>query len=136
MGLRQVRWILRPARFVDFSSPLFTSVADMDLVRGLVQYTQEILATAEAAASKGETCSPMTILIGQDGAMRLVVDSDWPLDSLALHHGAKSAFRVSADSGSLKVEGREGLQKCVLESSSPARIARLMLSGRGPALIF
>lgn len=97
----------------------------MNFVSRLVQHAQEILATAEAAASKGETCSPLTILIGQDGAIRLL--SEWPLDSLALHHGARSAFRVSSDRGSLRVEGREGSRACVLESSSPARIARLML---------
>jgi hypothetical protein len=99
----------------------------MNFVSRLVQHAQEILATAEAAASKGETCSPLTILIGQDGAIRLLNESDWPLDSLALHHGARSAFRVSSDRGSVRVEGREGNRACVLESSSPARIARLML---------
>jgi hypothetical protein len=116
-----------PPRFLDLSLLSLTSVADMNRVSRLVQQAQEILATAESASAKGETCSPMTILIGQDGAIRLLVDSDWPLDSLALHHGARSAFRVSADRGSLKVEGREGARACVLESSSPARIARLML---------
>jgi hypothetical protein len=116
-----------PPRFLDLSLLSLTSVADMNRVSRLVQQAQEILATAESASAKGETCSPMTILIGQDGAIRLLVDSDWPLDSLALHHGARSAFRVSADRGSLRVEGRQGLHACVLESSSPARIARLML---------
>ena len=68
----------------------------------------------------------MTILISQDGAIQLLVDSDWPLDSLALHHGARSAFRVSAERGAFRVEGREGSRTCVLESSSPARTARVM----------
>ncbi len=114
-------------RFPFNSAPKLTSVADKHLVSRMIEHAQEILATAEAAASHGETCSPMTILIGQDGAIQLMVDSDWPLDSLALHHGARSAFRVSTQRGVFKVEGREGARACVLESSTPARTARLML---------
>ena len=102
----------------------------MCLVSRLIEHAQEILATAEAAASHGETCSPMTILIGQDGAIQLMVDSDWPLDSLAIHHGARSVFRVSTRQGAFRVEGREGTRACVLESSTPARTARLMLNSR------
>jgi hypothetical protein len=93
----------------------------------MVEQAQELLATAEGAASKGETCSPVTILIAQDGSVRLLVDSDWPLDSLILHHGAKSAYRLFSAQGALKVEGREGSRTCRLESSTPARTARFML---------
>lgn len=94
---------------------------------------QSILAAAESAAAAGETPSEMTILIGQDGAIRMVADSDWALDSLALHHGARSAYRVSNTRGAVRVEGREGLKKCVMESVAPAQAARLLLS-RQPLL--
>lgn len=86
-----------------------------------------ILDAAESAAAHGEACSQMTILIGQDGAIRMLADSDWPLDSLALHHGARTAYRVSERSGLVRVEGREGLRKCVVESASPVEVARRLL---------
>lgn len=83
---------------------------------------------AESASSRGESCSEMTILIAPDGGLRLVADSDWPLDSLAWHHGAQTAYRVSEHRGSVRVEGREGSKTCVLESAKPAQIARLLLA--------
>lgn len=83
---------------------------------------------AESASSHGESCSDMTILITAEGAIRMVADSDWPLDSLAWHHGAQSAYRVSDRRGSVRVEGREGSKTCVLESAKPAQIARMLLA--------
>ena len=72
----------------------------------------------------------MTILIGQDGAIRMFADSDWPLDSLAWHHGAKASYRVSERRGSVRVEGREGMRTCVLQSVTPAETARRLLGCR------
>ena len=80
----------------------------------------------EAAESAG-ACSNMTILLGTPGGIHMIADSDWPLDSLALHHGARTAYRVSERRGSVRVEGREGQRTCVIESAKPARIARFLL---------
>jgi hypothetical protein len=82
-----------------------------------------ILDAAESAGS----CSNTTILIGHDGHIKMFADSDWPLDSLTWHHGAKTAYRVSEQYGSVKVEGREGSRTCLLESAKPAQIARFLL---------
>jgi hypothetical protein len=83
---------------------------------------------AESASATGASCSEMSILITPEGAIRMVADSDWPLDSLAWHHGAQTAYRVSEHHGSVRVEGREGSKTCVLQSTKPAQIARLLLS--------
>lgn len=99
----------------------------MYLVSRFAQQAQQLLDTAES----GESCSEMTILIGADGALRLCADSDWPLDSLAAEHGARTAYRISHRNGSVRVEGREGSRRCVLESNTPARTARLMLGNAG-----
>jgi hypothetical protein len=80
----------------------------------------------EAAESAGSS-SNMTILIGDDGHIKMFADSDWPLDSLSWHHGAKTAYRVSEQSGSVRVEGREGSRTCLMESAKPAQIARFLL---------
>jgi hypothetical protein len=34
---------------------------------------------------------------------------------------------VSEQSGSVRVEGREGLRTCLMESAKPARVARFLL---------
>jgi hypothetical protein len=91
-------------------------------VSRFVDHAQNILEAAESAGS----CSEVTILLGPDG-IRMIADSDWPLDSLLLHHGAQSAYRVSERRGSVTVEGREGSKRCLLESVPPAQVARLML---------
>ena len=80
----------------------------------------------EAAESAG-SCSNMTILIGQEGGIHMIADSDWPLDSLTWHHGAKTAYRVSEQGGSVRVEGREGSRTCLMESAKPMQIARFLL---------
>lgn len=82
-----------------------------------------ILEAAEAAGSS----SNITILINQEGAIHMIADSDWPLDSLTWHHGAKTAYRVSEQSGSVRVEGREGMRTCVMESAKPMQVARFLL---------
>ena len=80
----------------------------------------------EAAESAG-SCSNMTILISQEGGIQMIADSDWPLDSLSWHHGAKTAYRVSQQRGAVRVEGREGSRTCVMESAKPMQIARFLL---------
>lgn len=69
----------------------------------------------------------MTILIGHDGALHMIADSDWPLDSLTWHHGAKTAYRITDHFGSIKLEGREGQRTCVMESVKQSQMARFLL---------
>jgi hypothetical protein len=99
----------------------------------LAERAREILDAAENASRQGQVCSEMTILIGPEGHIRMVTDSDWPLESLARHHGAQSAYRVNERTGSIRVEGREGTRRCVIESVAHSHTARLLL-GRNPFL--
>src|SRR5260370_11645411 len=70
----------------------------------------------------------MTILINHEGGIRMVADSDWPLDSLQAHHGAKMAYRVSQSASVVRVEGRAGSRTCLYEASKPERAALLLLN--------
>jgi hypothetical protein len=97
-------------------------------VSRFVDHAREILEAAESATARGETCSDLTILIGRDGAIRMFADSDWPLDSLAWYHGAQAGYRVSERRGSVRVEGREGLRTCTMQSVTPAESARRLLA--------
>jgi hypothetical protein len=87
----------------------------------------EILQAAESAVAKGLSCSEWTVLVTQDGAIRMIADSDWPLDSLAGEHGARAAYRVSDHKGTLRVEARSGRRTCTMESTTQNRVARLLL---------
>jgi len=89
------------------------------------EQAQSLLDAALTAVERGESCQEMTVLIGRDGEIQMCADSDWTLDSLMLDRGARTGYRVSPGRGSVRVEGREGLRRCLLEgrtvrSSIPA----------------
>src|SRR4029077_17177163 len=85
------------------------------------EQAQSLMDAALAALERGESCQEMTVLIGRDGGIQMCADSDWPLDSLMLERGARTGYRVSPLRGSVRVEGREGLRRCVLEGSTANR---------------
>ena len=95
------------------------------------EHVQQLLDAAQSAASRGEACSEMTILMGQDNGIHMITGSDWPLDSLALDRGARAAYRITDLNGRIRVEGRQGPRHCVMETTNPARTARLLLGMRG-----
>ena len=85
-----------------------------------------LLDAAESALRAGHTPSDMTILISPEGGIRMVADSDWPLDSLQAHHGARMAYRVSRHQQKVRIEGKSGSQTCMLESSACDEARRLL----------
>jgi len=85
-----------------------------------VEQAQSLLDAALIAIERGESCQEMTVLIGRDGSIQMCADSDWPLDSLMLDRGARTGYRVSPRRGSVRVEGREGLRRCLLDAALPA----------------
>ena len=112
------------------SARISPCLCDKYTVSLFAEHMQQIFDAAHAAAGSGETASEMTILIGQDDGIHMIADSDWPLDSLALDRGAKSAYRVTRGGNeSVRVEGREGSRRCIMEAANPAHTARLLLAG-------
>ncbi len=87
---------------------------------GFAQRAQELLDAAVAGPPGPE----LTVLIGQDGSLRLCngsegPGSEWPLESLVRERGARAGYRVLSRGKTVRVEGREGLRTCVLESLRP-----------------
>jgi hypothetical protein len=91
---------------------------------------ERIFETAAAADGAELESSELSILIGQDGAIHMLVDSDWPLDSLQAHHGARAAYRVSHSGAQVRVEGKSRTGSCVLQSEPPSSIAKRFLADR------
>jgi hypothetical protein len=58
----------------------------------------------------------------------MLADSDWPLESLQAHRGAKMVYRVSQSATIVRVEGRAGSRTCLFESPKPEWVARLLLN--------
>lgn len=86
-----------------------------------------LLETAEAARRLGGEAAETAILISERGGIRIVSEPGWSLDGLRAHYGARTAYRLSLHHGTIRVEGKEPGQACVLESESPARAARFLL---------
>ena len=80
----------------------------------------------------GHELSTMTILIGQEGNVRLIAESDWPLDSLQAHHGAQMVYRIGQRQETVRLEGREGARTCLLESEKLNRAAQRLLAAHNP----
>lgn len=91
---------------------------------------ESLLEAAAGAAGWDQPDGPLAVLIGRDGTIRAVAGSDWPLDSLAAEHGARAAYRVTRAGGRVRVEGRSGRRKLVLEQDPPAFRPPLAFPGR------
>lgn len=101
----------------------------MKFVGAFLENAAKLLDAAQCAVQSGNTPSHLTILLGCEGGIRMIADSDWPLDSLQAHHGSSMAYRVTEANEKIRVEGREGQRTCMVETRSPLRAARLILGG-------
>ncbi len=90
---------------------------------GFFENARNIFEAAESAARSGHAPSDLTILIGSEGGIEMLADSDWPLDRLLAHRGALMAYRVGERSGTLRVEGRSAGASCLLQAANRAREA-------------
>lgn len=91
---------------------------------------REILETAESAARRREPLAETTILIGSEGGIHMMMDSDWPLESLTRHYGARAGYRISARHGVVQVDGLCDGRSCRLRTVKPAAIHRALLGCR------
>jgi len=104
-------------------------------VSSFLDTAQQILEAAENVMLAGEAPSETSILLGTKGGIHIVMDSDWPLESLQREHGAETAYRVSGNANRVQVDGRDGLRRCHLETITPALAARVLLNS-APAYCF
>ncbi len=66
------------------------------------------------AAPEGSS-SALTILIRPEGQIHIVDGAESPIDALRRQFGCGTAFRVTRFGGQVRVEGRSGSHRCVIE---------------------
>lgn len=88
---------------------------------------RQLFEAAESAWRLGQALSDLTILIGANGSVHMIADSDWPLDRLLAHHGAQMAYRVGERNGKVRVQGRAGGRQCLLEAETARSLMRALL---------
>jgi hypothetical protein len=94
---------------------------------------ENIFETARQASQSGSPDCDWAILIGPQGDIRMLAADGWALPSLAAQHGAQTAYRVTREGGSVCLEGRRGLESCLLRSESPAATAGRLLERYSPS---
>jgi len=96
-------------------------------VGAFLEDAEAILNAAQCATEATSDAANFTILIGPDGGIHMLADSDWPLESLEAHHGAQMVYRVSQHKDTIRLEGKAGRRTCVLESEKLDTVARRLL---------
>lgn len=86
---------------------------------------QGIFETARQAF--GSADCDWAILVGPQGEVHILEGSGWSLPGLLAHHGARAAYHVTRAGGRVCLEGRQGLESCLLRSESPADVARRLM---------
>ena len=90
---------------------------------------EEILriATNESGGS-GDTL----VVLDRQGGFRMLEPAGWSLPALEAEFGAEAVYRVERRGSSVRVEGWDGSQRCLLQSQPSGERARTLLGGLFP----
>lgn len=114
----------RAARTVDTashsaeSSPIRT---DKEFVRALLRQVEDLFDIAVAG-----TGSSAAIVLGRDGAFRMLDPAGWSLLALKEEFGASAVFKLERRAGRIRIEACDGYERCLVEraagvSGNPAK---------------
>jgi hypothetical protein len=84
-------------------------------VNVFLHHAEEIL---EVAAHGNQE---IAIVIDRQGGVRMIDPAGWSLPSLRVEYGAAYVYKVERRAGMLRVEGWDGVQRCVLERPGGSR---------------
>lgn len=96
----------------------------------LLDNTARLLETASCCANAGLPASDWTLFIGPEGGLQMVAGAAQSLESLVWSRGARSAWQVLHGESSVRVEGWQGGQHCILESPRPGSAATRLLANQ------
>ncbi len=94
----------------------------------LLHNAKQLLETAAGSVEAGLDTGDWTVFFGPQGGLQMVAGADHALASLSADRGASAAWRVSRQSGTVRVEGLAGTDHCVLESRPRAATLRRLVS--------
>lgn len=90
-----------------------------------VQQAEDILNTA----AEGDSDQDIVIAIDRQGGMRLLESAGWTLPAVAAEFGATAVFHVERRSGTVRVEGLSGAERCLLQRRNRPDLWRSGLPG-------
>jgi hypothetical protein len=89
----------------------------------LVDDAERIFEGACIVSNVDTSPTDLAIIVDRTGGIRLMEASGWQLESLEASYGAQRIYRVTHNSGHVRVEGKSGSQRCLIESAGPPRTA-------------
>lgn len=72
-----------------------------------------------ACAGGSTNLAEFALLVGRDGGIRMIMESEMSLFAVMAHHDAETAYRVTRSSNGVRVTGSKGARRCELAESSP-----------------
>jgi hypothetical protein len=82
-------------------------------VSAFLQQAEDILDVAVAGSHYGS--GDVAILLDRQGGMRMLDPAGWSLPALSAEFGASAVYKVERRSGTVRVEGWGGSQRCLIQ---------------------
>jgi len=79
----------------------------------MLQQTEDLL----EVAANGDATQDLLIVIDRRGGIRMLDPAGWSMGGLRAELGAQAVYRVERRDGSVRVEGRAGSERCLVERS-------------------
>jgi len=98
--------------------------------KGVSRLLRESEAILEVARQGGSDDCDLAVLVGFDGAIRIVQAAGWGLEPLRIDHGAREAYRVTRTGGRVAIEARSQGETCRIAADAPGRSVRSALADR------
>jgi hypothetical protein len=89
---------------------------------------ESIFETARAGYEGDSPDCDWAFVIGQQGHIHILEASGWALGALTSQYGTGTVYHLTRQRGNVRVEGRRGAERCLLETESPSRAARQLLA--------
>jgi len=83
-------------------------------VRAFLQQAEDIL---DVAASGDNSIEDRAIVLDRQGGMRMLDPSGWSLPALSAEFGATAVYKVQRRGGTVRVEGWNGCERCLIQRS-------------------
>lgn len=117
---RTATWCtVRVVRLVGYQCQNFPEktppTADKLFVRAFLQQADDIL---DIAVHGDGSLQDVAILIDRQGGMRMLDPSGWSLPALGAEYGAMAVYKVERRGASVRVEGWDGSQRCLVQRNS------------------
>lgn len=85
---------------------------------------EEIL---QIATSDSSSLGDTLVVLDRQGGFRMLDPTGWSLPALAAEFGAEAVYKVERKGSSVRVEGWDGSQRCLLQGQTSKNLAHTLL---------